>query len=135
MSSESSLPKLVLILLAMGCADVERGSRPPVPEAGPEAGANDGGAVSFATVRPLLVDGCQRCHAPGQQAGNTALLFTGDAMAELASVRGFVDTASPARSRLLAKTSGQGHGGGAIYRPGSAEYAALLAWIEGGAAP
>jgi hypothetical protein len=132
---------LVALLALMGCADVERGPRPPEPDAGPdaaprEAGASsDAGGVSFATVRPLIDDGCRRCHAAGQMAGNTSFLLTGDAMADYTAVRKLVDLDAPASSRLLAKTSGQGHGGGVIYRPGSPEYTALLSWIEAGAAP
>jgi hypothetical protein len=68
-------------------------------------------------------------------AGDTKFLLTGDAMAEYAAVRALVDPAAPAASRLLAKGSGQGHGGGVIYGPKSPEYAALLAWIAAGAAP
>ena len=91
--------------------------------------------MSFAAVRPLLDDGCRHCHSAGQQAGDTGFLLNGDAAAEYAAVRSFVDPAAPAGSRLLAKASGQGHGGGTIYRAGSPEYAALLAWVESGAGP
>jgi hypothetical protein len=134
MSSERL--RLVLALAAAaGCADLQRGPAAPVPDAGPDTGARDGGGVSFATVRPLLDDGCRRCHSPGQMAGNTGFLLTGDGAAEYLSARGFLDLSVPASSRLLAKATGQGHGGGTIYRPGSAEYAALLAWISDGANP
>jgi hypothetical protein len=134
MSSERCLVAVLLALLA-GCADLERGPAPLPPDAGPDALAGDGGGVTFASVRPLLDEGCRRCHAAGQMAGNTAFLLDGDPAAEYRAVRAFLDTATPARSRLLAKASGQGHGGGAIYRPASAEYAALLAWITSGANP
>jgi hypothetical protein len=125
----------MLALSVLACADLERGPAPPVPEAGPDVAAGDGGGISFATVRPLLDDGCRSCHAAGQQAGDTGLLLNGDAVAEYTAVRPFVDPGAPAGSRLLAKASGQGHGGGTIYRAGSPEYAALLAWIESGAGP
>jgi len=117
------------------CADLERGPAPPVPDAGPDAAATDGGAISFATVRPLLVSGCARCHAPGQMAGNSGLVLTGDVAADYQSVRALVDPMAPAQSRLLAKAAGQGHSAGAIYRPGSPEYNALLAWVQSGAVP
>ena len=123
------------LLSAAGCADFERGPAPPVPEAGPEAPAADAGGVAFATVRPLLDDGCRRCHVSGGMAGSSMFLLTGDAMAEYTAARSIVDPSAPAQSRLLAKASGQGHQGGTIYRLGSAEYAALLAWIQGGASP
>src|SRR3954469_20958649 len=132
--SMSSEPwRLLALVVLVGCADLERGPAPPPPDAGPDAG--DAGGVSFASVRPLLEDGCRPCHAAGQTAGNTAFLRGGDAAAERAAVRPFLDTTTPARSRLLAKASGQGHAGGAVYRPASAQYAALLAWISGGANP
>jgi len=124
---------LAVLVLASACADLERGPAPPIPDAGPDGG--DGGALGFASVRPLLEQSCKRCHAPGEMAGGTSLLFTGDAAAEYGAVRALVDLTSPARSRLLAKAAGQGHGGGAIFRPESPEYAALLAWIQKGAAP
>jgi hypothetical protein len=136
MSSERVARGLLLALaLAAGCADLERGPRPPVPDAGPDVAAAEGGGLSFASVRPLLDDGCRHCHSAGGMAGNTTYLLTGDAAAEYAAVRALVDPGAPAGSRLLAKASGQGHGGGTIYRVGSPEYAALLAWIQSGAGP
>lgn len=133
MSSRALL--VTMALLASACADLERGPAPPVPDAGPDATAGDGGAIGFATVRPLLDEGCRRCHAPGQMAGMTSLLLTGDPMAEYTAVRALVDPSAPTQSRLLAKASGQGHQGGAVYRVGSTEYASLLAWIQSGASP
>jgi hypothetical protein len=130
---------LVIALLLAGCADLERGPRALEPDAGPdaapsEAGAGDAG-ISFASVYALIDSGCKRCHMPGGMAADTRFLLTGDAMTDYAAVRALVDPANPAGSRLLAKASGQGHQGGAIYRMSSTEYAALLAWIQGGAAP
>jgi hypothetical protein len=130
---------LAAALLLAGCADLERGPRPLEPDAGPdaapmEAGAGDAGAT-FAAVYPLIDSGCKKCHMPGGMAADTKFLLTGDATTDYAAVRALVDPANPAGSRLLAKASGQGHQGGAIYRMGSTEYAALLAWIQSGAAP
>jgi uncharacterized membrane protein len=131
----------LVLLVAAGCADVERGPRPPGPDAGPdvpaaEAGvAGDAGGVSFASVRPLIDDQCKRCHVAGGMADTSSFLLAGDAMAEYTAVRALVDVAAPAQSRLLAKAAGESHGGGVIYRPTSPEYAALLAWIQAGAAP
>ncbi len=134
MSSERWFPLLLLAALA-GCADLERGPAPlPVDAADTDGAGGDGGAASFSSVRPLL-DACRRCHAPGQEAADTGLVLTGDAAAEYATVRRFVDPATAAQSRLLTKASGQSHRGGTIYRSTSPEYAALLAWIQGGAAP
>jgi hypothetical protein len=122
-------------MLTTGCADLERGPAPPAPDAAADATGGDGGAIPFAMVQPLLDGGCRRCHAPGQEAGDTAFVLTGDVAAEYISVRRLVDPTAPAASRLLAKASGQGHRGGTIYRVSSPEYAALLAWIQSGAGP
>jgi hypothetical protein len=128
----------VLALALAGCADFERGPAAPVPDASVgdgDAGAADGDAVSFAaTVRPLL-EPCVRCHAAGQQAGDTSLLFTGLAAADYAAVVSFTDTATPTASRLLAKMRGQGHEGGAIYAADAPEYVTVLHWIQQGARP
>ena len=100
------------------------------------AATPDGAALSFATdVYPLLVPTCQSCHATGQQAGDTQLLFTGDAPADYPTVIMFVDTSAPAGSRLLSKLSGNGHQGGTVYAAGSPEYQTILHWIEQGALP
>jgi len=129
--------------LAIGaCADFSRGEPSPrmdasVPaEGGTEAGGDGGAALSFATdVYPLLVPTCQMCHAPGQMAGDTQLLFTGNAANDYPTVLMFVDTSAPAGSRLLAKMSGNGHQGGTVYASGSPEYETVLHWIQQGAPP
>jgi hypothetical protein len=137
---------LLLLAFLVGCADLERGPRPPGPDATPDVLAADGGAsrdaiaaadagLSFASVRPLIDDQCARCHVAGGMAGNTTFLLTGDATEEYMAVRALVDVTAPAQSRLLAKASGMSHQGGVIYRTSSPEYAALLAWIQAGAAP
>ena len=130
----------ILLMLVVGCADLERGPRPPEPDAAPDvAPAEVGGAadagVPFAAVFPLIDSGCKRCHMPGGMAADSKFLLAGQATTDFAAVRALVDPAAPAGSRLLAKAAGQGHGGGVIYRTSSTEYAALLAWIQAGAAP
>jgi hypothetical protein len=130
---------VILVLLA-GCADLERGPRPPEPDAAPdmtpaEVGTAADAGLSFASVFPLIDGACKRCHMPGGMAADTKFLLTGMAAADYNAVRALVDPAAPAGSRLLAKASGQGHGGGVVYRTSSTEYAALLAWVQGGAAP
>jgi hypothetical protein len=130
----------LLLLLGVGCADVERGARPPEADAGPdaaarEAGTTDGAGISFASVRPLIDDQCRRCHMAGGMADSSSFLLSGDATAEYTAVRALVNPAAPAESRLLLKATGQQHQGGVIYRATSPEYASLLAWIEAGAAP
>jgi hypothetical protein len=129
-----------VILLALGCADVERGPRPPEPDAAPdvapaEAGSGCDAGIAFASVFPLIDGGCKRCHMPGGMAADSKFLLTGQAAMDYAAVRALVDPSAAAGSRLLAKAAGQGHGGGVIYRTSSTEYAALLAWIQAGAAP
>jgi hypothetical protein len=132
--------------LGSGCADFSRGGASPDAGgdgalASDDGGASDAGAgadagVSFAAdVHGILTSSCARCHAAGQQAGDTALLLTGVAAADYAVVAPFVDTATPASSRLLAKMSGQGHGGGTLYAAGTPQYQTVLLWIQQGAAP
>jgi mono/diheme cytochrome c family protein len=130
---------VILVLLA-GCADLERGPRPPVPDAAPdvapaEVGTAADAGLAFASVFPLIDGACKRCHMPGGMAADSKFLLTGMAATDYATVRALVDPAAAAGSRLLAKATGQGHGGGVVYRTSSTEYAALLAWIQGGAAP
>jgi len=126
-------------MLIAGCADIQRGPRPQAPDAA--AAASDGGLVEagsgvpFSSVFSLLAGGCGGCHSPGQSAGNTAFLLSGSPSEDYAGVVDFVSPGAPAESRLLSKAAGQGHGGGAIYRPGTAEYDALAAWIAAGAMP
>ena len=138
----------VLALLLASCADFSRGapSAPTGDGGGAEGGsgdaavsdgpASDDASVSFAAVvYPLLVPTCQSCHSTGNEAGDTQLLFTGAAAADYATVVMFVDTSSPASSRMLAKMSGNGHGGGTVYAAGSPEYQTILQWIQQGAQP
>jgi hypothetical protein len=82
-----------------------------------------------------MVPSCSRCHADGQEAGDTQLVLAGAPEADYAEVLRFVDTSSPAGSRLLSKMSGSGHQGGAVYAAGSPEYLTVLHWIEQGAQP
>src|SRR5690348_4887592 len=79
-------------LLLGACADFSRGEPSPVLDAGgppaSDAASGDGAAaLSFATdVFPLLVPTCQMCHAPGQMAGDTQLLFAGAAATDYPTV-------------------------------------------------
>jgi len=121
-----------------GCADLERGgAKPDASDAAGESSASDGGAqLSFAAdVNGLLTATCAHCHVPGEQAGDTQFLLTNDAAANLVAVMPFVDTRAPASSSLLAKMSGQTHGGGKVYAVGSPEYEIVLRWIQEGALP
>ena len=122
--------------LVSGCADFSRGSANPAADAGAETGqGGDGAAASFAAVHALLRSGCAGCHASGEEAGDTGLVFSGDAAADLAVVRNFVDTDAPTSSRLVAKMAGNGHQGGTVFAPGTPEYTTVVAWIQGGALP
>ncbi len=128
-------------LALASCADFSRGEPSPATDAGArpdggDAAAPDGAALSFATdVYPLFVPTCQSCHATGEQAGDTQLLFTGSAPDDYPTVITFVDTSAPAGSRLLSKLGGSGHQGGTVYAAGSPEYQTILHWIEQGALP
>ena|SRR5436190_3488918 len=137
----SSRTILAVVLALAGCADLERGPRPPAPDAAPDvappeagSGAADSG-IAFASVWPLIDGGCKRCHMPGGMAASSSFLLTGQADTDYPLVHALVEPSAPAGSRLLAKATGQGHGGGVIYAMSSNEYAALLAWIQSGAAP
>jgi hypothetical protein len=125
---------------ATACADFSRGAASVAADAGADlqadAGSADGAMTSFATdVHPLLIAHCQRCHMAGAEAGDTQLLLTGDVAADYATATRFVDTATPAGSRLLSKVSGNGHGGGTVFAAGSPEYLTILEWIQQGARP
>lgn len=124
-------------LAALGCADFQRGDYWVSEDSAGTAETGAEGLYGYgADVHVLLDTGCERCHAPGNSAGNTDFLITSDDVeASYASTLEFVDLESPATSRLLAKAAGAGHGGGAVYDDRSPEYALLLAWIEQGAPP
>jgi hypothetical protein len=92
--------------------------------------------VTFAAgVHGILTGSCQRCHSAGGEAGDTTFLLTGDAAADLAAATPFVDVSAPASSRLLAKMTGRGHGGGTLYAADTPEYQTVLTWIQEGARP
>ena len=150
MTSDPRHNRAVLIVGAVACAlaftacaDFSRGEPSPVADAGArpdsattDAATTDGATLSFATaIYPLLVPTCQTCHSAGNEAGDTQLLFVGDAAVDHATAIMFVDTSAPASSRLLAKATGNGHQGGAVYAAGSAEYNTILQWIQQGAQP
>ena len=59
----------------------------------------------------------------------------GTAAADYTTVLNFVNTSTPASSRILAKMSGNGHGGGTIYAAGTPEYEKIWTWIQPGASP
>jgi|SRR5580765_8311752 len=133
-----------LAICGVACADFSRGEPSPKMDGGAGGAPADAGTeggdgsapLSFATdVYPLLVPTCQMCHASGQMAGDTQLLFAGSAAADYATVIMFVDTSAPGGSRLLSKMAGNGHQGGTVYAAGSPEYETVLHWIEQGASP
>jgi hypothetical protein len=142
MSSDLRRWTLAVVLTAVlpwlpGCADFERGESSADAGVTPSDGGGDGGeAVSFASsVHPLLTSGCQSCHRNGGAAGGTSFVLAGDAEADYVKAVSLTDASNPPGSRLLRKTAGAGHGGGAIYAEGTAEYQTLLAWVAGGAQP
>jgi hypothetical protein len=86
-------------------------------------------------ILPVLRAGCERCHTAAGAASTTSFLLDVDDDTAYATTLDFVDLDNPPASRLLAKTAGQGHTGGVIYDDRSAEYDAILRWIEHGALP
>ena len=128
----------VVFALAVGCADLSRGPAAPIVDGGAgEGGASkpDAGLSFAADIEAILVDGCQRCHAPGGEASDTTFLVAGDPSADFATATRFVDLNAPGSSRLLAKMSGNGHGGGTVHAAGTPEYQSVLTWIQEGAQP
>jgi hypothetical protein len=131
------------VLALWGCADLERGARPLPAEVGPadsdastpEAGVEAVGPSFARDVHRLLLDGCARCHSRNGAASRTTFLLVDDAAQDRQQALAFVNAANPAGSRLLAKASGAGHGGGAIYAAGTPEYQTVLTWIMQGSAP
>lgn len=103
------------------------------PAPGPSGPAAPPAPSFKRAVHPLLVQACQPCHRTGGPAGMTRLLLAGDPAADYASVRAFVNPATPLASVLLAKASGQAHAGGAPWPVGGDAYARVLAWITKGA--
>jgi hypothetical protein len=77
---------------------------------------------------------CTTCH----RAGPTAIshfVLSGDATADEAAARGFVDPAAPERSALITKPAGEFHGGGRILDAGDPRLAPLVAWVAAQAIP
>jgi hypothetical protein len=126
------------VALVAACADLSRGPAPAGMDGGAGAGGSAGtdAGVSFAAdVHGILTGSCMRCHAAGGEARDTSFLLTGEAAADLATTTRFVDLNAAAGSRLLAKMSGNGHGGGTVFAAGSAEYQTVSRWIQEGARP
>lgn len=135
MRSERLVVAALALAILAGCADFKRGDYWEIGETGEDETADDG-LYAYADVHEVLVAGCERCHAPGNSAGNTKFLLEADNLeSSYTNVLEFIDTDSPADSRLLAKGAGNGHGGGTIFDESSAEYDLILAWIEQGAPP
>jgi hypothetical protein len=139
MSSESLLLRVLLascvVCSVVGCADFRRGAYWDDVEADEDAADEtegvDGELRFGADVYPLLVDGCASCHEPGA----LDYVVSGDIDETYDATVRIVDIVDPTSSRLLHKTRGDGHGGGAVYDRMSEEYAVILSWIEQGAVP
>ena len=131
----SSSPYMLLLLAGVttGCADWSRGA--PSVDAHDTPGETGPTPTFAADIHPWLESSCGACHTPAGAAGGTAFLLSGDADADYPVTLDFVDADAPMTSRLLRKASGEGHGGGAIAPPGSAEYEQLRLWIAGGTPP
>ncbi|HEY0715269.1 MAG TPA: hypothetical protein VGF45_21495 [Polyangia bacterium] len=136
---------LFAFVAASGCADWERGKaaadtavvNPTDAGAGTDGATADTSArLGFAgPVHRALTDGCARCHSANGSARSSAFILNGDAATDRQQTLKFVNTDSPAASRLLSKTAGLGHGGGTIYASGTPEYRTILDWITQGGSP
>jgi mono/diheme cytochrome c family protein len=135
------VPLLCVPLLLAGCADFTRGERRDVGGAPAPAPIDDDGGLAgedlgFADeVHGPLLTACQGCHSAGGSAATSDYLLSGEADTDYATSLRFVNEAEPARSRLLTKAAGTGHGAGAIWPAGSDEHSLLLRWISEGAQP
>lgn len=133
-----------------GCADFSRGESPAIADAAalPDTGlpADDAGGtqiadaattatVTFSQVHPLLLSACRDCHRSGGQAANTTLLFSGNESTDLATTLPYINRNDAGNSRLITKSTGRNHGGGATWAPGSSTVATVLSWIQQGAQP
>jgi hypothetical protein len=140
MNSELHLGRCLLSCLicsAVSCADFRRGATwddVDADDAAEEVTGDDAtGDLRFSVdVHPLLIDGCQSCHEPG---GAFDYVVADDPDEAYEATMRIVDLDTPGNSRLLHKTRGDGHGGGAIYARTSDEYAVILSWIQQGAVP
>lgn len=115
-------------------------AEPAEEQAGGKPGARNGAPAAPAgpsfrrAIHPLLMQTCKGCHAQGAAAAATALVLSGDAALDYASVRRVLDLRAPAASAILAKASGQKlHAGGAAWPVGGPAYSRMIAWIQAGA--
>jgi hypothetical protein len=144
MISKASAARVLWVVVWLGaaCADLSRGAASSDAGSRGDTDSIDGDpqgsdvTLSFvSSIDGLLTPVCRRCHAQGQEAGDTQFLLTGDGAADYASVSRFISVSAPGSSRLLAKMSGTGHGGGTLYAVDSPEYRTVLRWIQEGAPP
>ncbi|MFT6435152.1 MAG: hypothetical protein ACJAVI_003204 [Candidatus Azotimanducaceae bacterium] len=77
----------------------------------------------------VIVTRCRVCHVQGGIAGNTPLLYTGIESEDFETVRTYVATDSDAANRILDKSRGVAHGGGAVLASGSTEYLNLVEFL------
>jgi hypothetical protein len=90
-------------------------------------------------VAPLLATSCASCHNGALPAATAVFAMANprDDATDFAVVGTKIDTATPAASLLLLKAAGDssvgGHGGGALWAVGSAQYTTILDWITQGA--
>ena len=105
----------------------------PAPAPEPPAAKAELPATAVAVAAGLR-RACLPCHAPGASAGLTRYVLSGSQKSDLAASRVFADIAQPAASVIVAKAAGKLHGGGAVWPDGGPDQAALIAWIQAGAA-
>jgi hypothetical protein len=112
---------LFVALLAGACADFHRG---PVGDA---ALVDD--PVFEQDVYPVLLDKCQACHSPGNQAQATRFVLTGNDKPDRAMLVDLVSPGRPADSLLLKRALGEEHEGGQRITVDSPEYTTIAGWI------
>jgi len=122
----AALCLLAAALLTAGCADFTRGTA--ADAAADTAPVDDSAFETY--VYPILQADCSSCHSQGEQAGSSRFTLTGDAKADRAGVVALVYPDYPAGSLLLQRATGNGHSGGLIFTPDSADYATIINWIS-----
>ena len=101
---------------------------------------NSGGSVVDAAIannlytdnihNQIIQTKCIICHIVGGVAGSTPLIYSTSESSNLQVIRDYVTTDSEGANRILDKSRGVGHGGGAQLSAQSTDYTNLVAFLE-----
>jgi hypothetical protein len=93
----------------------------------------DPAAAVVTAFHQQLGQTCLPCHRAGGPAAMSHFVLDGQIEADLVAAARFVDATHSSGSALAIKASGQGHGGGPVWPPGSDGAQALAKWLAAGA--